>query len=138
MEFSRYEFCHLHLCFSCCDLGLIHSSVFYCAVILSVLMLDEAHERTLYTDIAIGLLKKVILADSVSGTKSTFVFHTLPAVTSFPVFNPPTLPLRSHSFVSSDPSLDSEKAARPAADCGLCHTGCQGDCIIKMSRLLLH
>uniref|UniRef100_A0A8C7HI65 Probable ATP-dependent RNA helicase DHX35 n=1 Tax=Oncorhynchus kisutch TaxID=8019 RepID=A0A8C7HI65_ONCKI len=26
----------------------------------SVLMLDEAHERTLYTDIAIGLLKKVI------------------------------------------------------------------------------
>lgn len=24
-------------------------------------MLDEAHERTLYTDIAIGLLKKVIL-----------------------------------------------------------------------------
>lgn len=25
----------------------------------SVLMLDEAHERTLYTDIAIGLLKKV-------------------------------------------------------------------------------
>lgn len=36
----------------------------YCAVILSVLMLDEAHERTLYTDIAIGLLKKVIPADS--------------------------------------------------------------------------
>lgn len=30
-----------------------------CAVICSVLMLDEAHERTLYTDIAIGLLKKV-------------------------------------------------------------------------------
>lgn len=28
--------------------------------ICSVLMLDEAHERTLYTDIAIGLLKKVI------------------------------------------------------------------------------
>ena len=27
--------------------------------LLSVLMLDEAHERTLYTDIAIGLLKKV-------------------------------------------------------------------------------
>lgn len=27
----------------------------------SVLMLDEAHERTLYTDIAIGLLKKVTL-----------------------------------------------------------------------------
>lgn len=26
----------------------------------SVLMLDEAHERTLYTDIAIGLLKKVM------------------------------------------------------------------------------
>lgn len=33
--------------------------LFYCAVLLSVLMLDEAHERTLYTDIAIGLLKKV-------------------------------------------------------------------------------
>lgn len=41
---------------------------FFFAVILSVLMLDEAHERTLYTDIAIGLLKKVIPADSVSGT----------------------------------------------------------------------
>lgn len=31
----------------------------YCFTVLSVLMLDEAHERTLYTDIAIGLLKKV-------------------------------------------------------------------------------
>lgn len=49
-------------------LGWIHSNVFCCAVILSVLMLDEAHERTMYTDIAIGLLKKVIPADSVSGT----------------------------------------------------------------------
>ncbi len=39
----------------------IQSDVFYCAAILSVLMLDEAHERTLYTDIAIGLLKKVII-----------------------------------------------------------------------------
>lgn len=26
-------------------------------------MLDEAHERTLYTDIAIGLLKKVMPAE---------------------------------------------------------------------------
>lgn len=31
----------------------------HCSVALSVLMLDEAHERTLYTDIGIGLLKKV-------------------------------------------------------------------------------
>lgn len=28
-------------------------------------MLDEAHERTLYTDIAIGLLKKVMPTDTV-------------------------------------------------------------------------
>lgn len=34
--------------------------ILYCALLSSVLMLDEAHERTLYTDIAIGLLKKVI------------------------------------------------------------------------------
>lgn len=27
-------------------------------------MLDEAHERTLYTDIAIGLLKKVMPTDA--------------------------------------------------------------------------
>uniref|UniRef100_A0A3Q3IK60 Helicase ATP-binding domain-containing protein n=1 Tax=Monopterus albus TaxID=43700 RepID=A0A3Q3IK60_MONAL len=39
-------------------LGWIHSYGL-CSVILSVLMLDEAHERTLYTDIAIGLLKKI-------------------------------------------------------------------------------
>lgn len=44
----------------------IHSNVLYRSVILSVLMLDEAHERTLYTDIAIGLLKKVMLVNSVS------------------------------------------------------------------------
>ena len=31
-------------------------------------------------------------------------------------------------------SIDSEEAARPAADCGLCHSGCQGDCMIKMNR----
>lgn len=36
------------------------SGITHVIVILSVLMLDEAHERTLYTDIAIGLLKKVI------------------------------------------------------------------------------
>lgn len=54
------------------DLGLIHSVFFYYRdVLLSVLMLDEAHERTLYTDIAIGLLKKVIPADSVSETNKT-------------------------------------------------------------------
>lgn len=42
-----------------------HSNVLYGSATLSVLMLDEAHERTLYTDIAIGLLKKVILVNSV-------------------------------------------------------------------------
>lgn len=36
------------------------SEVLSFCFIHSVLMLDEAHERTLYTDIAIGLLKKVI------------------------------------------------------------------------------
>lgn len=44
----------------------IHSNVLYGSVTLSVLMLDEAHERTMYTDIAIGLLKKVMLVYSVS------------------------------------------------------------------------
>lgn len=34
-----------------CDCGL--------CVFISVIMLDEAHERTLHTDIAVGLLRKV-------------------------------------------------------------------------------
>lgn len=45
-------------------------------LILSVIMLDEAHERTLYTDIAIGLLKKV---DSTARILlSVFLFILLP------------------------------------------------------------
>ena len=43
-------------------------TLMFCVVILSVLILDEAHERTLYTDIAIGLLKKVTPAQSFTGT----------------------------------------------------------------------
>lgn len=45
------------------------------------------------------------------------------------------LVLFSHSVHTAHcPSADSEKAARPETDCGLCHSGCQGDCIIKMNR----
>lgn len=44
--------------------------------LVSVLMLDEAHERTLYTDIAIGLLKKVMTADSLLfNSDMYFIIH---------------------------------------------------------------
>ena len=33
--------------------------MYMCAGVYSIIMLDEAHERTLYTDIIVGLLKKV-------------------------------------------------------------------------------
>lgn len=107
-------------------------------------MLDEAHERTLYTDIAIGLLKKVMSADAVSGLKSKGTARpslklliTSPAMKiilgklwlNFLSFR---LSISIHTLTFS--STDSEEEARPAADCGLCHSGCQGDCIIKMNR----
>lgn len=37
-------------------------------------MLDEAHERTLYTDIAIGLLKKVIFFFFLMFSLTVFIF----------------------------------------------------------------
>ena len=49
------------LCLSL-SLSLLHAT-FSCYVVDSVIMLDEAHERTLYTDIVIGLLKKVVQMD---------------------------------------------------------------------------
>lgn len=41
----------------------------------SVIMLDEVHERTLFTDILMGLLKK-ILRVSFSGYSAFVVFNT--------------------------------------------------------------
>lgn len=32
--------------------------------------------------------------------------------------------------------VDSEKAARPEADCGICHAGRQGDWLIKMNLMI--
>lgn len=81
-------------------------------------MLDEAHERTLYTDIAIGLLKKV--SSLVPLMKPSQSYST-----------------SSESDVSSSP-LDSEKAARSEADCGICHAGCQGDWLIKMNLMICY
>ncbi len=49
--------CIIYVCFSSYDMLKLSNVI--CSFLLSVLMLDEAHERTLYTDIAIGLLKKV-------------------------------------------------------------------------------
>lgn len=109
----------------------------YCVVILSVLMLDEAHERTLFTDIAIGLLKKVMPTHSSANNpfKSNFKLFILSiAFKSSHKLRVPRFPfvLRPSFFVV--PSLDSEEAARPEADRGLSHSGRQGDCIIKMNR----
>lgn len=121
----------------CClsdTLVLFHAFILMCYfAVLSVLMLDEAHERTLYTDIAIGLLKKVF--------PSLFPLHL--EQLSFLVYLKFTLHMAiktelvcfSHSVHTAHcPSVDSEKTARPETDCGLCNSGCQGDCIIKMNR----
>lgn len=47
-----------------------------CYIITSVLILDEAHERTLYTDIAIGLLKKVMSTLSANAHTDCHVLST--------------------------------------------------------------
>lgn len=83
-------------------------------------MLDEAHERTLYTDIAIGLLKKVMPLDTATETNSNFInLYFIHHKKKYTVFIP--------TSVSTVSFTDSEEAARPEADCGLCHSGCQGD-----------
>lgn len=50
---------------------LLVTDALYRPVTRSVLMLDEAHERTLYTDIAIGLLKKVNPAQNLNFTQTS-------------------------------------------------------------------
>lgn len=69
-------------------------------------MLDEAHERTLYTDIAIGLLKKVTL----------FLLWMVCQMSISVGF----------LFIVFSHFTDSEEEARPASDCSLGHSGCQG------------
>ena len=44
----------------------------------SVIMLDEAHERTLYTDIITGLLKKVSRNLTIKPPSLRIVFEDLP------------------------------------------------------------
>lgn len=56
------------------------------SVFHSVLMLDEAHERTLYTDIAIGLLKKVPQVQNISqGVKLVVIASMSHVVTLLPL-----------------------------------------------------
>lgn len=38
-----------------------------------VIMLDEVHERTLYTDIVMGLLKKILRVSYISINSSSFL-----------------------------------------------------------------
>ena len=86
--------------------------------VYSVIILDEAHERTLYTDIIVGLMKKVGIN----------VFIKTITLSPPHVENGRPKPCASLKYkLFQSLTTDHEEERRHASHCVFSHSGCRGD-----------